>query len=184
MQVDHMTQKIDPSLLQPYKLDPLEAGRAEPDFIVNLLEQFAGEKLSAEKKATLLTVISEMPEGSGMRDLYAAIKAQEAASLGVTAEQFEALSPVLEALRGILASGEHAAIFQQPDGAVLIEAVRIAGVTFACAKDGHARALARGAQDLPTRAAMVDRACRDLAIAARALADWAEATVASAEQRG
>ena len=49
-----------------------------------------------------------------MRDLYEAIKVQEAASLGVTVEQYEALSPVLEALQGMLASGYHAALFEQP----------------------------------------------------------------------
>jgi hypothetical protein len=49
-----------------------------------------------------------------MRDLYEAIKAQEAASLGVTAEQYEALSPVLDAVQGLLAPGAHACLIEQP----------------------------------------------------------------------
>lgn len=109
-----MTLKIDPSVLQPSKFNPLEAGRTEPEFIVQLLEQFVGAKLSAEKKTSILTAISELPEGAGMRDLYEAIKVQEAASLGVTVEQYEALSPVLEALQGMLTQGDHAALFEQP----------------------------------------------------------------------
>ncbi|WP_454253991.1 hypothetical protein [Pseudomonas sp. Marseille-Q7302] len=109
-----MILKIDPSAVQPFKFNPLEAGRAEPDFIVQLLEQFAGTKLSAEKKALILTVISELPEGAGMRDLYEAIKVREAASLGVTVEQYEALAPVLEALQRMLAPGDHGALFGQP----------------------------------------------------------------------
>lgn len=109
-----MILKIDPSAVQRFKFNPLEAGRAEPDFIVRMLEQFAGKKLSAEKKTSIHTVISELPEGAGMRDLYEAIKVQEAASLGVTVEQYEALSPVLEALQRMLAPGDHGALFEQP----------------------------------------------------------------------
>lgn len=109
-----MTLKIDPSVSQPYKFNPLEAGRAEPEFIVQLLEQFVGAKLSAEKKTSILAVIAELPEGAGMRDLCEAIKAQEAASLGVTVQQYQALSPVLEVLQGMLVSGDHAALFEQP----------------------------------------------------------------------
>lgn len=52
-----------------------------------------------------------------MRDLYEAIKVQEAASLGVTVEQYEALSPVLEALQRMLAPGDHDALFEQPSEA-------------------------------------------------------------------
>ncbi len=109
-----MIMKMDPLVLQPFKFNPLEAGRAEPDFIVQLLEQLVGAKLSAEKKTSVLTIISELPEGAGMRDLYEAIKVQEAASLGLTVEKYEALSPVLEALRGMLTQGGHAALFEQP----------------------------------------------------------------------
>ncbi|NVL49949.1 hypothetical protein F2S72_09370 [Pseudomonas syringae pv. actinidiae] len=109
-----MTLKIDPSVVQPFKFNPLEAGRAEPDFIVQLLEQFASTKLSAEKKASILTIISELPDGAGMSDLYEAIKVQEAASLGVTVEQYDALSPVLESLQRMLAPGDQDALFEQP----------------------------------------------------------------------
>lgn len=108
-----MIMKMDPSVLQPFKFNPLEAGRAEPDFIVQLLEQLVGEKLSAEKKTSILTIISELPEGAGMRDLYEAIKVQEAASLGLTVEKYEALSPVLEALQGMLTQGDQAAFFEK-----------------------------------------------------------------------
>lgn len=106
--------KIDPSLQQSITLDPLEASRAEPDFIVQFLEQLVGVKLNAEKKASILNVVSKLPEGAGMRDLYEAIMVKEAASLGVTVEQYEALSPVLEALQGALKQVDHATLFQQP----------------------------------------------------------------------
>lgn len=109
-----MTLKFDPSIQQPYKLNPLEAGRAAPEFLVQLLEQFVGAKLSAEKEASIISIISELPQGAGMRDLYEAIKAQESASLGITPEQYETLSPVLEALQGLLAPGAHAVLFEQP----------------------------------------------------------------------
>lgn len=109
-----MILKVDPSVLQPSKLNLLAAGRAEPEFIVQFLEQSVGTKLSTEKKASIHTIISELPEGAGMRNLYEAIKVQEAASLGVRVEQYEALSPVLEALQGMLASGYNAALFEQP----------------------------------------------------------------------
>jgi hypothetical protein len=108
-----MIMKMDPSVLQPFKFNPLEAGRAEPDFIVQLLEQFVGAKLSAEKNTSILTISSELPQGAGMRDLYEAIQVQEAASLGITVEEYEALSPVLEALQGILTQRDHAALFEQ-----------------------------------------------------------------------
>lgn len=49
-----------------------------------------------------------------MRDLCEAIKVQEAASLGVTAEQYEVLSQVLDALQGLLAPGAYAGLFEQP----------------------------------------------------------------------
>jgi len=109
-----MTLKIEPSVQQPYKFNPLDVGRAEPEFIVQLLEQFAGAKLSAEKKTSILNVISDLPKGAGMRDLYEAIKVQEAASLGITPEQYETLSPVLEALQGLMAPGAYAGLFEQP----------------------------------------------------------------------
>ena len=111
-----MTLIIDPSVLRPSKLNLLDAGRAEPEFILQFLEQSVGTKLSTEKKTSILTVIAELPEGAGMRDLYEAIKVQEAVSLGITVEQYEALSPFLEALQGILTPGDHAALFEQPAG--------------------------------------------------------------------
>ncbi|MBX8556961.1 hypothetical protein K5D56_26360 [Pseudomonas cichorii] len=109
-----MILKTEQSAVQPFKFNLLEAGRSEPDFIVQLLEQFSATKLSAEKKTSILIIISELPEGAGMRDLYEAIKVQEAASLGITVEQYEVLSPVLEALQGIFTSGDHAFLFEQP----------------------------------------------------------------------
>ncbi|TCV51430.1 hypothetical protein EDB99_10796 [Pseudomonas sp. 460] len=81
---------------------------------MQLLEQVIGAKLSDEKQTSILAVVSELPEDATMRDLYEAIKVQEAASLGVTAEQYEALSPVLDALQGLLAPGAYAALFEQP----------------------------------------------------------------------
>ncbi|MHC5195086.1 hypothetical protein ACYSUW_15125 [Pseudomonas frederiksbergensis] len=109
-----MATKIDPSVQQPSKFNPLEAARTSPEFIVQLLEEVIGAKLSAEKKTSILAVVSELPEDATMRDLYEAIKVQEAASLGVTADQYEALSPVFDALQGLLAPGAYAGLFEQP----------------------------------------------------------------------
>jgi len=108
-----MTLKIDPLLQQPFKFNPLEAGRTEPEFIVQFLEQVVGAKLSAEKKTSILAIISDLPKGAGMLDLYEAIKVQEAASLGITPEQYETLSPVLEALQRLLAPGAYTGLFEQ-----------------------------------------------------------------------
>lgn len=38
--------------VEPLRLDPLEAARSSPEFIVQLLEQYAGVKLNDEKKTT------------------------------------------------------------------------------------------------------------------------------------
>lgn len=51
-----------------------------------------------------------------MLDLFEAIKAQEAASLGITPEQYEALSPLLVALREMQEKGPLAGLFDQPHG--------------------------------------------------------------------
>lgn len=108
-----MTLKIDPSAAQPFRSNPLEAGRAQPDFVVQLLEQYAGTKLGAEK-TIIAAVITELPEGAGISDLHEAINVQEAKSLGVKVEQYEAFSPVLEALQRMLAPGDHGILFEQP----------------------------------------------------------------------
>lgn len=96
------------------ELESLELSQASPEFIVQLLEQVIGAQLSAEKKTSIFGVVSELPEDATMRDLCEAIKVQEAASLGVTAEQYEVLSPVLDALQGLLAPGDYAGLFEQP----------------------------------------------------------------------
>lgn len=109
-----MATKIDLSLQLPSIFNPLEAARTSPEFIVQLLEQAIGAQLSAEKKTSILAVVSELPEDATMRDLYEAIKGQEAASLGLTAEQYEILTPVLDRLQGLLVPGAYAGLFEQP----------------------------------------------------------------------
>jgi hypothetical protein len=109
-----METKIDPTVQQPSKFNSLEAARTSPEFVVQFLEQVIGAKLTTEKKAAVLSVISDLPEGATMRDLYEAIKVQEAATLGVTPDQYEALSPVLEALQGLLAPGAYVSLFEHP----------------------------------------------------------------------
>lgn len=103
-----METKIDPIVQLPSKFNPLEAARTSLEFVVQFLEQAIGAKLTTEKKAAVLSVISDLPEGATMRDLYEAIKVQEAAAVGLTIEQYEAFSPVLEALQGLLAPGAYA----------------------------------------------------------------------------
>lgn len=64
----------------------------------------------------------------------------------------------------------------------LLEAVRSAATTLECTQEGHIRAIERQAADLQTREAMVIRAYRELAVAGRALADWADSMADSADQ--
>ncbi|WP_155741811.1 hypothetical protein [Pseudomonas putida] len=74
------------------------------------------EKISTEKRVDLLAIVAALPEGATMLDLFEAIKAHEAASLGITSEQYEALSPLLVALRGMQEKGALAALFDQSHG--------------------------------------------------------------------
>jgi hypothetical protein len=109
-----MTTNIYPDAQQSSTYNPLEATRTAPEFLVKFLEQSIGAKLTSEKKTVVLSILAELPEGATMRDLYEAIKAQEAASIGVTPEQYMALSPLLMALQGMQAQGLYAGIFEQP----------------------------------------------------------------------
>ncbi|TPG88088.1 hypothetical protein EAH72_33730 [Pseudomonas caspiana] len=98
------------------RFNPLEAARTAPEFMVQLLEQASGITLGGDEKKAVLSVLADLPEGATMRDLLDAIKAKEAASLGITAEQYEALSPLFQALQRILAEGVHTGLFtQHPD---------------------------------------------------------------------
>lgn len=99
--------------VQPLRLDPLEAARSSPEFIVQLLEQYAGMKLNDEKKQLVLSILAGHPEGATMRDLYEAIKVEEAASIGIKPEQYEALAPLVEALRRMQEEGIHVGLFDQ-----------------------------------------------------------------------
>ncbi|TCV62767.1 hypothetical protein [Pseudomonas fluorescens] len=108
------TKIMTEALQQPCKLNPLEEGRTEPEFFVQFLEQLIDAKLSAEKKTLILAIISDLPKGAGMRDLYEAIKVQEAASLGITPEQYETLSPVIDALQWLLSPSAYNGLFEQP----------------------------------------------------------------------
>lgn len=95
------------------RFNPLEAARNAPEFMVQLLEQSAGIKLDDEKKKVVLSILADLPEGATMRDLYEAIKVEEAASIGIKPEQYEALAPLFEALRRMQAEGVHAGLFDQ-----------------------------------------------------------------------
>ncbi|WP_426158049.1 hypothetical protein [Pseudomonas sp. TSRC2-2] len=99
--------------VEPLRLDPLEAARSSPEFIVQLLEQYAGVKLNDEKKQLVLSILSGLPEGATMRDLYEAIKVKEAASIGIKPEQYDALAPLFEALCRMQKEGVHVGLFDQ-----------------------------------------------------------------------
>lgn len=101
---------------QPYAFNPVDAARTEPEFLVQMLERMLDEKFSTENRAGLLAIVAALPEGATMLDLFEAIKAQEAASLGITPEQYEALSPLLVALRGMQEEGALAGLFDQSHG--------------------------------------------------------------------
>jgi hypothetical protein len=108
-----MATTTNPTAQQPSEFNPLAVTRTSPEFLVGFLEQIIDAKLTAEKKAAVLSVMADLPDGATMLDLYEAIKAQEAATLGITPEQYEGLSPALEALQGLLAPGAHSGIFEQ-----------------------------------------------------------------------
>lgn len=78
-----------------------------------MLEQSAGVKLNDAKKTVMLTILANLPEGATMRDLYEAIQLEEATSIGIKPEQYEALAPLLEALGRMQAEGVHAHLFDQ-----------------------------------------------------------------------
>lgn len=82
--------------------NPLAAAR---EFLVETLEQAAGIKLDAEKRVFLLAIVADLPENATMYDLYEAINLKEAESVGLTSEQYKALTPLLEALKRITQQG-------------------------------------------------------------------------------
>ncbi|MBJ2259190.1 hypothetical protein [Pseudomonas psychrophila] len=98
---------------QSFSFNPLEAARKSPEFMVQMLEQSAGVKLNDAKKTVMLTILANLPEGATMRDLYEAIQLEEATSIGIKPEQYEALAPLLEALGRMQAEGVHAHLFDQ-----------------------------------------------------------------------
>jgi hypothetical protein len=101
---------IAPGDAKPSTFNPLIFARKSPEFLVQLLEQSAGVTLEDKPKQALFTVLAGLPENASMRDLLDAITVQEAASLGMTVEQYEALSPLLMALQQMQSQGLYAAL--------------------------------------------------------------------------
>lgn len=81
------------------KFNPLAMAKENADFIVEFLGRMPGVKLSESKKKVLLSIVESLPDGASMHTLLDAIKAQEAAELGITVEQYDALGPLFEALQ-------------------------------------------------------------------------------------
>jgi len=90
---------------EPISLNPVEAGRTEPEYLINLLEQIGEVTLDTEQRQALQGVVADLSDGASMRDLLEALKAKEAAELGISLEQYEALTPLFLALQSLLGQG-------------------------------------------------------------------------------
>lgn len=101
---------IVPGDAKPSTFNPLSFARESPEFLVQLLEQCAGVKLEDEPKQALFAILANLPVNASMRDLLDAVTVQEAANLGMTVEQYEALSPLLMALQQMQSQGLYAAL--------------------------------------------------------------------------
>lgn len=104
---------IDLSQGESITLNPLEMGRAAPELLVDLLGQIGEVVLDEEQKLALRAVIVALPNEATMRDLIEALKAKEAAELGITLEQYEALTPLFLALQAMQAEGAYSHLFAQ-----------------------------------------------------------------------
>lgn len=92
---------------ESFTLNPLEGSREAPDLLVNLIAQIGEVVLDAEQKLALREVIVGLPHGATMLDLIAVLKAKEAAELGISLEQYEALTPLFLALQAMQAKGAY-----------------------------------------------------------------------------
>ncbi|HBO5514607.1 TPA: hypothetical protein L4559_003502 [Pseudomonas aeruginosa] len=96
---------------EPIVMNPLEAGRSAPEYLVDFLEQLGEVSLDSEQRQALHAVLEDLPQGASMRDLIEALKAKEAAELGISLEQYEALTPLFRALQAMQEKGPFSHLF-------------------------------------------------------------------------
>lgn len=101
---------------EPFGFNPLDVARTAPEFMVEFLERAAEITFDDWQKQAVHSVLAELPQGATMRDLYEAIKAKEAAALGITPEQYEGLEPLFRALQKMQEEGKMAGLFAENDG--------------------------------------------------------------------
>ncbi len=68
------------------------------NWLIDFFCEMANVTLTAEQRAGYLGVIESLPQGAHMADFVRAAKLHEAATLGVSIETFDALSPLLVAM--------------------------------------------------------------------------------------
>ncbi|NRC34066.1 hypothetical protein HB746_34415 [Pseudomonas aeruginosa] len=96
---------------EPIAMNPIEACRTAPEYLVDFLEQLGEVSLDSEQRKALRVVVDDLPEGASMRDLIEALKAKEAAELGISLEQYEALTPLFRALQAMQEKGPFSLLF-------------------------------------------------------------------------
>lgn len=104
---------IDLTQGESIALNPLKVGREAPELLVDLLEKIGEVTLDEEQKLALRAVIAALPNEATMRDLIGALKTKEAADMGITLEQYEALTPLFLALQAVQAEGAYSHLFAQ-----------------------------------------------------------------------
>lgn len=96
--------------------NPLQAARDEPggvDWMVDFLSSMARVALDDAQKAALKTLIRELPKGASMALLIERISISEADQLGITLEQYKALTPLIEELFALSQPGKHSGLFDK-----------------------------------------------------------------------
>lgn len=101
---------------QPMAMNPLESGRSAPEFILDFILQLGETTLEKAQRQALLEVIKGLPEGASLRDLIEALKVKEAAELGISLEQYEALTPLFRALQAMQENGSFSHLFTDGSG--------------------------------------------------------------------
>lgn len=100
----------------PISLNPLDAGLSAPESVVRMIELMSQKTLDPVQEQAMLALVTALPKGATMRDLIQAIKEKESADLGITVDQYDALSPLFGVLEGLLAEGAYASIFATGKG--------------------------------------------------------------------
>ncbi|HHK0379417.1 TPA: hypothetical protein ACQQJB_003591 [Pseudomonas aeruginosa] len=101
---------------EPIAMNPVEAGRTAPEYLVDFLEQLGEVSLDSEQRQAVHAVVEDLPEGASMHDLIEALKVKEAAELGISVEQYEALTPLFRALQAMQEKGQFSHLFTDGSG--------------------------------------------------------------------